>query len=299
MPRLNSANVTDFKRLDAPGMDPGYLHPVDRRAGVIPMAFQVTSPLDNRVLLLPHALVMHLNPSSFNETFTKKTETIQTQGGMVEQHWGDELSEVACDGSTGAFINLYTGLTSVMRRDTIAWDRFRDLYDLYHNNGSVYDPFGKIVLQGQIMMLYDRGTYLGTFRNFSYEETDTAPFSFTFSFSFKVEQVVYKMPVRGAAVGKPLTKGKTPGMNLATTEHERLPRPPSDLSDARARLDVQNKLDEAARRFDASDASVFPTLPDKQAKPGTGSKAPSNAKPSGTLGPAKPRTKTSNDFDVD
>jgi hypothetical protein len=137
---------------------------------------------------------MHVNPTSFNETFNKKVERIQTRGGFVEQHWGDDLGEIACDASTGAFINIHTGLSSVVRQRTIAWDRYRDLYDLYRNNGSVYDPYGAIVLQGNILLMYDRGTYVGSFRSFSVEETDDSPFVFKLSFNFKVEKTLYQVP---------------------------------------------------------------------------------------------------------
>jgi hypothetical protein len=130
---------------------------------------------------------MHVNPSSLEENYQHKIERIQTRGGFVEQHWGSELTELTANGSTGAFMNIYTGLTSVMRQRTIAWDRYRDLYDLFYNNGSVYDPFGNIVLQGQILLMYDRGNYLGTFRSFDVEETDDSPFAFKLNWTFKIE----------------------------------------------------------------------------------------------------------------
>jgi hypothetical protein len=166
---------------------------MDRRKGGIPMAFQVTSPFDRRKLLLPHALVLHVNPSSLQESNNKKIERIQTRGGWVEQHWGDDLVELSASGSTGAFLNIYTGLASVLRQRTIAWDRYRDLHDLYLNNAAVHDPSGAIVLQGHIMLIYDRGTYLGNFRSFEVEETDESPFTFNLNWTFKVEHTAMKI----------------------------------------------------------------------------------------------------------
>jgi len=184
----------DSAPIDGPKVGPPYKHGLEHRRGPIPMAFQVTSPFDPTRALLPHALVLHVNPSTLSETHTKKVERIQTRGGFVEQHWPDELSELSADGSTGAFMNIYTGTSSVLRQRTIAWDRFRDLYDLYHNNGSVYDPFGNIVLQGNIMILWDRGTYIGYFRTFDYEETEESPFAFKMSWTFKVQQTLVQLP---------------------------------------------------------------------------------------------------------
>jgi hypothetical protein len=148
---------------------------------------------------------MHVNPSSLNETHTKKTERFQTRGGWVEQHWGDELTEISASGSTGAFMNVYTGLSSILRQRTIAWDRYRDLYDIYHNNAAVHDPFGNVVLQGQIMLMYDRGTYMGRFRDFEVEETDESPFAFSLSWSFKVEQTILQVayPLGSPAIRTP------------------------------------------------------------------------------------------------
>lgn len=200
MPAIRSANP-DFPILHEPGL-PEYPHPATKRRGRIPMAFQVTSPFSRLKALLPHALVLHVNPSSFQLTHQKVVERIQTRGGWVEQHWGDQLDEVRCEGSTGAFMNIYTGLASVLRQRTIAWDRFRDLHDLYRNNGSVYDPSGSIVLQGQIMLMYDRGVYTGTFRTFEFEETADSPFAFRLSWAFKVEHTIWHIP--GAGTGQPI-----------------------------------------------------------------------------------------------
>jgi len=193
MPVIPSANF-DFPPNPAPTQSPEYFHPAKSRFGTIPMAFQITSPLNVLQALLPHALVMHVNPANFNETFTKRIERIQTRGGFVEQHWGDELSEISADGSTGAFMNLYTGTSSLLRQSTIAWDRYRDLHDLYRNNGDVYDPYGNIVLKGNVMLMYDKGTYVGYFSSFEIEETDGSPFTFALSWNFKVEQIVQQIP---------------------------------------------------------------------------------------------------------
>lgn len=193
MPHIRSANP-DSNLLQVPSSDPDYAHGLERRKTVIPMAFQITSPFNSHRVLLPHALVMHINPQNYTENHTKKVERIQTRGGFVEQHWGDELTQINADGTTGAFMNLYTGLSSVLRHKTIAWDRYRDLHDLYRNNGSVYDPYGNIVLQGHVMLMYDRGTYIGSFHSFEVEETDDQPFAFRVSWTFKVDEEIMKIP---------------------------------------------------------------------------------------------------------
>jgi hypothetical protein len=194
VPYINSPNA-DALAVTIPSTETGYVHGADSRSGYIPMAFQVTSPFDYAQVLLPHALVLHVNPASYTENHAKKVERIQTRGGWVEQHWGDDHVEISAEGSTGAFMNVYTGLSSVLRQQTIAWDRFRDLHDLYRNNGSIYDPNGAVVLQGMVRLMYDRGAYLGTFRTFEFEETAEMPFAFRMSWTFKTEHTIYEFPI--------------------------------------------------------------------------------------------------------
>jgi len=193
MPHIPSPNP-DFQRVEPGGTETGYIHPAQNRKNQpIPMAFQVTSPINRMRVMMPHALVLHVNPTSISETHMQKIERFQTRGGWVEQHWGHELVEISVDQSTGAFMNIYTGLTSVLRQRTIAWDRYRDLHDLYKNNGSLHDPTGAIVLQGHILLMYDRGSYLGTFRSFDVSESEDSPFAFKLSWSFKIEHVILQM----------------------------------------------------------------------------------------------------------
>lgn len=152
--------------------------------GRIPVLFQVVSP-DGVTELLPDALYLHVNPKDLKESFAKKLERVQTRGGWVEFHWGDELDGISCSQSTGTFVNTQTGLASVLRRETIAYSKFLDLKALFHNNGSIYDDQGQIVLQGGVRIMYDTGVFTGYFTDFSIEENDDNPFTFDLSWSFK------------------------------------------------------------------------------------------------------------------
>jgi hypothetical protein len=273
MPYIRSANPSQFEPLSAPG-EAIYRHGAEKRDGFIPLAFQVTSPNEEFRAMLPHALITHVNPQSFAETFNKKIERIQTRGGFVEQHWGDDLGEISVEQSTGAFINLATGLSSVLRQRTIAWDRYRDLYDLYRNNGSVYDPFGAIVLQGKIMIMYDRGTYLGHFRSFSVEETDEAPFVFKLSWIFKVVKMIYQIPINadrykvrsaGFQSQNQLKTLKIPGQASATPGQTQAQK--AEAIEANLQLENQAKsqefLDQHAKAEAANAGQPVVSLPDR------------------------------------
>ena len=52
------------------------------------------------------------------------------------------------------------------RRDTITYDKYLDVLAMFHNNGSIYDSIGQIVLQGKIKMTFDGGTWFGWFQSF-------------------------------------------------------------------------------------------------------------------------------------
>lgn len=256
MPYIRSANPSQFEPLPTPGQAI-YRHGAEKRDGFIPLAFQITSPYDETRALLPHALIAHVNPSNFAETFNKKVERIQTRGGFVEQHWGDDLGDISVEQSTGAFVNLRWGLSSVIRHRTIAWDRYRDLYDLYRNNGSVHDPFGNIVLQGHVMLMYDRGTYLGYFKTFSVEETEESPFAFKISWAFKVVKTIYQIPMNAQQFNT--RSASFQSKNLTTSK-------PTSTADAKPGANGQqrediNKANETLAQTARANQAVSPNNP--------------------------------------
>jgi len=179
--------------------------------GKRPVVFDILAP-DLRTSLLPEDLkmVLHVNPSSMQFTYTKVVERTQTLGGFVESHWGESPAEVSLNASTGGFVRLYSGLSNITgptpsnanilpanmqatstggtRRDAIAYDKYLDLLALFKNNGAIFDTYGNIALQGQILMMFDGGMWWGWFENFSVEETADQPYQFALTTAFKVER---------------------------------------------------------------------------------------------------------------
>ena len=129
---------------------------------------------------------------------TRRVERIQTKGGFVEQHWGDDTSTIHFDMATGGFMRLYTGLSAITspsetggtRRETLAFDSYLDMLAMFHNNGSIYDAAGQVTLQGIIKITFDEGVYLGWFNGFSVAETTDKPFQFSLTASFDVDTEV-------------------------------------------------------------------------------------------------------------
>lgn len=74
------------------------------------------------------------------------------------------------------------------RRDTITYDKYLDLLALFHNNGSVYDQTGRVILQGKIKMIFDGGVWFGWFQSFSVTDDAQTPYLFNVSLSMQVER---------------------------------------------------------------------------------------------------------------
>jgi hypothetical protein len=143
-----------------------------------PVIFDVLGP-DYETSLLPdgYKLVLHLNPQSMSLSYQRKVVRIQTRGGFVEQHWGDEPQTISFEAVTGG-----------TRRETLAYDSYLDFLSLFHGNGSIYDSNGQVISQGIIKVTFDGGVYLGWFSSFSVTESSDK----AFMFSMSAEMTIHK-----------------------------------------------------------------------------------------------------------
>jgi hypothetical protein len=178
--------------------------------GKRPVVFDILAP-DQETSLLPEdlRLVLHVNPRTMTFQYEKQIERTQTRGGFVEFHWGDAAERVSFSAATGGFMRLYAGLsnktgssfggnlqgtgsalTAVQgRRETIAYDKFLDMLALFHNNGSIYDVNGNIVIQGYVKLSFDGGVYIGWFDGeFTVTESAEKPYQFELSTNFIVDR---------------------------------------------------------------------------------------------------------------
>lgn len=168
--------------------------PDDQGKGRVPLLFQVLSP-DFKTPLLPEALFLHVNPSSLDFSYAKIIERQQTRGGFVEQHFGDELTDVSADQSTGTFVHVEEGLTIAQRSETVAHQKMSHLIDLFKNNGLIYDDEGFPQFRGRIRLTWHGGIYDGSFRSFEVSEAAEEPFKLDLSWDFTVEKETHKVVV--------------------------------------------------------------------------------------------------------
>lgn len=175
-----------------------FTSPLDETTGLgkRPVVLDILGP-DWTTSILPDDLrmVLHVNPSTMSLQYNRQVDRIQTRGGYVEQHWGDSTSEISFEQATGGFMRLQTGLSNITnpayggtRRETISYDKYLDLLALFHNNGSVYDSRGNIVLQGILKITFDGGVYLGWFNTFTVTESSEKPYQFQISSAFTVHR---------------------------------------------------------------------------------------------------------------
>ena len=185
--------------------------------GIRPFIFDVVAP-DGVTSLLPDDIKMtlHTNPKNVSFSYEKQTEITSTLSGWVEYYWGDNPTTISLEVASGAFIRPYTGLSAVTgpvsvntkslggnergesktigasiggtRRDTITYDKYLDLLALFHNNGSVYDQTGRVILQGKIKMIFDGGVWFGWFQSFSVTDDANQPYNFNVSLAMQVER---------------------------------------------------------------------------------------------------------------
>jgi hypothetical protein len=199
--------------------------------GKRPVVFDILGP-DRRTSLLPDFLkmVLHVNPSTMQISYAKVIERTQTLGGFVEAHWGEAPTDVQFQIATGGFLRLFAGLSNITgptpsnmdirpanmqavgtggtRRDTIAYDKYLDLLALYKNNGSVYDTYGQIAFQGQILITFDGGAWYGWFDTFSVEETAERPYQFALTAHFVVDREKYNLrTVNVPLISQPNSRG--------------------------------------------------------------------------------------------
>jgi hypothetical protein len=174
--------------------------------GIRPFVFDIIAP-DGVTSLLPDNLkmVLHVNPSGLDFSYSKIVSRDQTMMGWVESYFGDAVVTVNLENASGAFIRPYTGLSAITgpvgvngtsfgtsiggtRRDTITYDKYLDSLALFHNNGSIYDDMGNVALQGRIKMSFDGGTWFGWFQSFSVTENADSPYQFKSSLTMQVER---------------------------------------------------------------------------------------------------------------
>jgi hypothetical protein len=140
-------------------------------------------------------LVMLINPSQFTRTHENAVDSSpKTRHGHVIHAWLERPMKIMCSGITaGQYAVDYEGaggLTNVNRVHSISYGNLLSLVNIYRNNGIVYSgPEGDVgipIVPFTIFIYYDNHVYLGSFDDFSVEDSSEKPHNMTYSFGFTV-----------------------------------------------------------------------------------------------------------------
>ena len=132
-------------------------------------------------------MVLHMNPTSIDESYAKLITRQFTRGGQVEFHWGEELDSFSCSLSTGMFLTTSNGISVLNRKASIAYQKYIELISIYRNNALIYDSKGNIIFTGSIRMHFDGSIFKGYFESLVITENSENSFTFEVAFEFKVE----------------------------------------------------------------------------------------------------------------
>lgn len=150
-------------------------------------------------------------PENISFQYRKRIQRYRTRGAWIEEDWGDELDRISGSGRTDTFIHPEIGLTSADPIDkkgatrqfafeTQAYREFKELVELYRQNGITYNdlgnpidgPYDSSVTQANaVTMEYRESVYRGFFEDFTWTEDADTPFNFSWSFSFVVLKTVF------------------------------------------------------------------------------------------------------------
>ena len=123
-------------------------------------------------------LILLINPSSISMNMSKIQQfQDRTRHGFVFQAWGEEQPVLSIETRCGAFYSAGRGVQWASRRESASWNNLMSLFQLYKNNGYIYDTVGKSNahhLVGTLSIHYDGWIYYGNMSSFSwtYEETN-------------------------------------------------------------------------------------------------------------------------------
>ena len=136
-------------------------------------------------------LTLFVNPNSMNITHTTiQNRTNRTRYGYVFERWGEGQVVLSISGTTGAFVagnaagqalgptavgnhenDVPTGVQFASKRDSAAYQQLVSLFQIYKNNGYIYDTVGKSEAHlaiGAVAIDYDQMTYVGNIDSFEY-----------------------------------------------------------------------------------------------------------------------------------
>lgn len=150
-------------------------------------------------------LTMFVNPNSLSISYTTVQQfTNRSRYGYIFERWGEGQPVLSISGTTGAFIaganpatatgsltetSVATGVQFASKRDSAAYQQLMSLFQIYKNNGYIYDTLGHSqahLMIGAVAIDYDQFTYVGNIDSFEYSYSQDTPHRIEWSMEFTV-----------------------------------------------------------------------------------------------------------------
>lgn len=140
-------------------------------------------------------LIMYTNFTEFSIAYEQiLSDGNKGRDGFIVEHWGLQQPRFNASGHIGATYIHKTdelgraagGVTRALRRGSAAYQSFMSLFQIYKNNGAIYNSHNRIATLGSVKIFYDNTIYTGSFETISVTETEDKPFDLSFAFSFVI-----------------------------------------------------------------------------------------------------------------
>lgn len=153
-------------------------------------------------------LLMLVNPSSFDRAYEPTVDSgAKGRQGHVVQMWLEHPFSISCKGVTaGQYAFDQDGAGGLVQTDRVQSLSYQNLLSLvytYRNNGVIFDKFtqgslGVPILAFSVYIYYDNHLYIGSFDDFTVDDSADKPYNMEYSFKFNVR---YDMEVPSGAGG--------------------------------------------------------------------------------------------------
>lgn len=193
-------------------------------------------------------LTLLINPGSMAISYTG-IQSYQDRGreGFIFQRWGENQPTIKFSGQTGAFIageapssganfanasiqafrdfgetSTPTGVQFASKRNSAAFQNFQSLYQIYRNNGYIYDRVGNSEANlaiGAVAIDYDQWTYIGHIESFEYAYDTTQIHAIEWSMEFVVDVMFdnAQTPTTVTPLNSPIPNPSSPPGELGFT----------------------------------------------------------------------------------
>lgn len=157
---------------------------------------------DIALVRLTPPLLMLVNPESFERSYEQSVDSSpKGRQGHIVHLWIEKPMSISCKGRTAGQYAVGPdgsgGLTSLNRVQSLSYQNLMSLVMTYRNNGLVFDNFsqasgslGVPVIQMSLYIYYDNRIYIGTFDDFSVDDSADKPYNMDYSFKFNVRYEV-------------------------------------------------------------------------------------------------------------